>query len=137
MQYVPLYDKTSHSIHVYFSDRKGNLDSTYMYLHTIKPHIQFIIFCLQSEEVVLAVCTSIQYYLTFSLFFVTVQSDRRGSLGSMYLHTIKSHIQFIIFCLQSEEVVLAVCTCTSTQYYLTFSLFLAHLAIGHVSFCHG
>ena len=36
-----------------------------MYLHTIKSLIQFIIFWLQSEEVVLAVCTSMQYYLTF------------------------------------------------------------------------
>ena len=48
----------------------------------------------------MAVCTSkppYQYYLTFSLFFVTVQSDRRGSLGSIYLHTILPHIQSFFF----------------------------------------
>jgi hypothetical protein len=45
-----------------------------------------------------------------SIFFLTVKSDRKGTLDSTYLNTIKFHIQSIIFCLQSEEVTLAVCT---------------------------
>jgi hypothetical protein len=41
---------------------------------------------------------------------VTVQSDRRGSLGSIYLHTILPHIQsfFLLQYNQTEEVALAV-----------------------------
>ena len=72
MQYVPLYDKTSHSIHVYFSDRKGNLDRTY------NVHVP-------------------QYNKTSHSIYYFLTPIRRGSLGSMYLHTIKPHIQFIIF----------------------------------------